>query len=194
MSGDLSLRYPRDVRLFSYVVQHDLGHAPNPFHGYCTLAHCKFGKGRKNIVDLAKKDDWIVGTGGADMKVSAGHGRLIYAMKVSEILSLKEYFDDERFAPKKVASARNPLPDNLYRDRENKTRRILIAEEFYYFGRRAVKIPKRFINYPLEKQGIGFRYRNFDAKFIADFESWIRSRKSGLNGAPCGSQKAKSRC
>ena len=182
------------MRLFSYVVQHDLGHAPNPFHGYCTLAHCKFGRRKKNIVDLADENDWIVGTGGADMKVSAGHGRLIYAMKVSEILSLKEYFDDHRFALKKIVSVANPRPDNLPQHRNDTARRVLIAKEFYYFGRSAIKIPKRFISYPLEKRGPRFRYHNFDAEFIADFESWIRSKKRGLNGAPCGSQKATYRC
>jgi hypothetical protein len=43
--------------LFSYVVDHDLGFAPNPASGYCTLVHCKFeGKsGRRNIVELAKQ-------------------------------------------------------------------------------------------------------------------------------------------
>lgn len=41
--------------LFSYVVDHDLGFAPNPEGDYCTLVDCKFGgrAGHKNIVELA---------------------------------------------------------------------------------------------------------------------------------------------
>lgn len=41
--------------LFSYIVDHDLGFAPNPFGGYCTLVRCKFGgkTGRRNVVELA---------------------------------------------------------------------------------------------------------------------------------------------
>jgi hypothetical protein len=27
--------------IFVYVVKHDGGFAPNPFHGFCTLACCK---------------------------------------------------------------------------------------------------------------------------------------------------------
>ncbi|WP_202913488.1 hypothetical protein [Acuticoccus sediminis] len=27
------------MRLFSYVVEHDQGFAPNPFYGVCTLEH-----------------------------------------------------------------------------------------------------------------------------------------------------------
>jgi len=43
-------------RLFSYVVDHDYGFAPNPSGGFCTLAKCKYkkeGKQRRNIVELA---------------------------------------------------------------------------------------------------------------------------------------------
>lgn len=69
------------MKLFSYVVDHDNGFAPNPYYGVCTLAHCKFGrKGYKNAVELAKVGDWVVGTGGKGKK-SAGHGKLIYAMR-----------------------------------------------------------------------------------------------------------------
>ena len=43
--------------LFSYVVRYDSGFAPNPFHGFCTLATCKPG-----IRAHANVGDWVVGT------------------------------------------------------------------------------------------------------------------------------------
>ena len=46
------------TRLYSYVVVSDHGFAPNPFHGYCTLANCK-----PRIRWRAQPGDWIVGTG-----------------------------------------------------------------------------------------------------------------------------------
>jgi len=80
------------ARLFSYVVDHDHGFAPHPNGQYCTLAKCKYGSRRyKNIVELAKKGDWIVGTGGANLSKSAGHGKLIYAMRVDKKLPLADY-------------------------------------------------------------------------------------------------------
>jgi len=95
--------------LFSYVVQHDLGWAPNPSDGFCTLAKCKYGSARKrNIVELAEVGDWISGTGGADPRVSAGHGRLVYAMRVDEKLTLAQYHADPRFA---VRAAGNEASD-----------------------------------------------------------------------------------
>ena len=85
-------------RLFSYVVDHDYGNAPCPFGGFCTLAKCKYGTVitrngsiRRNIVELAEEGDWIAGTGGVDLSKSAGNGKLIYAMRVEEIISLAEY-------------------------------------------------------------------------------------------------------
>jgi hypothetical protein len=77
-------------KLFSYVVDHDYGFAPSPFGGFCTLAKCKYGSRKRNIVEMARKGDWIAGTGGADLRKSAGHGTLIYAMRVDEIVPLNE--------------------------------------------------------------------------------------------------------
>ncbi|HEV8071318.1 MAG TPA: hypothetical protein VGP76_26630 [Planctomycetaceae bacterium] len=48
---------------FSYVVDHDLGFAPNPSGGFCSLAKCKFGSAKRNIVEMAEEGDWIAGTG-----------------------------------------------------------------------------------------------------------------------------------
>lgn len=84
--------------LFSYVVEHDYGLSPNPAGGFCTLAFCKYNTaGRRNVVELAGVGDWVVGTGGSGPR-SAGHGRLVYAMRVTEKLTLRDYFRDSRFA------------------------------------------------------------------------------------------------
>jgi hypothetical protein len=44
-----------------------------------------------NIDEMAEKGDWIAGTGGSDLRKSAGHGKLIYAMRIDEKISLAEY-------------------------------------------------------------------------------------------------------
>lgn len=166
-------------RLFSYVVEHDEGRSPNPFGGYCTLAHCKFSSDGKhpNVTELAEVGDWVVGTGGRSAR-SAGHGRLVYAMKVTEKLTLEDYGNDQRFRRRE---------DNRPADAHRTDRFALVSRIFYYFGANAVKIPRAFIEHPLEKRGPGFRYRNFDATFIAAFENWLSTRKRGRQGNPvCG--------
>ena len=54
-------------RAYIYVVARDFGFAPNPFHGFLTLATCK-----PHIRKDAQVDDWVVGMGGSRLKAT-GH-------------------------------------------------------------------------------------------------------------------------
>jgi hypothetical protein len=169
-------------RLFSYVVDHDHGFAPNPSGCFCTLAKCKYkkeGGQRRNIVELAEKGDWVVGTGGVK-KTSAGHGKLIYAMRVDEKLTLADYYQDERFQGRK---------GNTFDESHRTDTFALISQHFFYFGRNAVDveaIPKRHLTHPLEKKGPGFR-SDFSEEFIEDFVEWLeRNYEIGVHGEPCG--------
>lgn len=150
-------------RLYSYVVQHDHGFAPNPFWRVCTLANCK-----PVIRAHAAVGDLIVGTGSADIAV-AGH--LVYWMRIDEIKLFDEYWADPRFARKKPnmrGSMMHRYGDNIYwtgsdgtfrqldsfhseddgnlsvanRERDTgTTQKVLIGLEFAYFGKSAPMIP-----------------------------------------------------
>lgn len=151
------------MTVFSYVVEHDLGFAPNPFHGFCTLACCKpiFRK-------TAKVGDYVLGTGAVKPKL---RGCITYWMRVGEILTFDEYWNDPRFRRKKaVMSGTTYLRygDNIYhRDdsgvlrqedsfhsREDgsvspgdferdtgRTEKVLIGREFAYWGRAGMVLP-----------------------------------------------------
>jgi hypothetical protein len=167
-------------KLFSYVVDHDLGYSPNPFGRYCTLAHCKFStSGRANIVELAQIDDWVCGTGGLSSQ-SAGHGRLIYAMRVTDKLTLKDYYADPRFRGR---------ADNHAKDANNTKRFALISTDFFYFGTSSISIsgiPTRHLSHPFEKRGVGFR-SDFSGAFISDFADWLRATfRRGVHAQPHG--------
>ena len=97
--------------LFSYVVRYDSGFAPNPFHGFCTIATCK-----PNIRERVQLNDWLVGTGSNDRSIRRG-GCLVYAIRVTEILSTEEYWYDQRFEDKKPNLYRSWVAasgDNIY--------------------------------------------------------------------------------
>lgn len=180
--------------LFSYVVDHDTGEAPNPYFGLCTLCLCKHRESwnkPKNVVELAEKGDWVIGTGGSDLRKSAGHGKLIYAMKVTNKLTLGQYYNKTRYKLKKPrpngrAGWRygDNLPPSSPFDRDQ--RFVLISDHFYYFGRNAISIPlSRFPR--LEKRGRGFKSR-FSEDYIARFVKWIDEEsgyKPGKHGEPC---------
>src|SRR5271157_5772345 len=74
------------ARLFSYTIPIDDGAAPNPFRGMCSLAICKPG-----IRRVAQEGDWVAGLGSRDAPSGDLSGRLVYAMRVEAVLSLKEY-------------------------------------------------------------------------------------------------------
>jgi len=176
----MNLLSHKTPRLFSYVVDHDCGYAPNPYDGYCTLAQCMYGKKSKNIADIADPGDWVVGTGGVK-KASAGHGKIVYVMRVDEKMSLAKYYLDPRFKGR---------IDNLPRDKNNKNRYALISQHYFYFGINAIpisKIPQKYLDHPLEKKGPRYRY-DFDPRFIQKFITWLeRKYDVGMHGDPCGS-------
>ena len=78
-------------RLFTYTIVVDDGAAPNPFRGLCSLAICK-----PAIRRVAARGDWIVGLGSRNAPSGDLSARVVYAMRVDEVLSLAEY---DYFAP-----------------------------------------------------------------------------------------------
>ena len=96
------------MKLYSYIVKHDIGLAPNPFWDYCTLALCT-----PNHMGIRPEiGDWIIGT----TPVSLG-SKLVYAMQVSETLPFDDYYADKRFEKKKPSisgSWKEQCGDNMY--------------------------------------------------------------------------------
>ena len=74
---------PPAPRLFTYTIPIDDGAAPNPFRGMCSLAICKPG-----IRSTARKGDWVAGLGSSNAHSGDLSGRLVYAMRVEEVMSL----------------------------------------------------------------------------------------------------------
>ncbi|EMI6703231.1 hypothetical protein V2E99_005744, partial [Pseudomonas aeruginosa] len=79
------------MRLFSYVVARDYGFAPNPFHGYCTLATCK-----PQIRKHADVGDYIVG-----ITPRASGNNICYVMEVTSKITFDEYWSGGRYQVKK---------------------------------------------------------------------------------------------
>lgn len=99
---------------YSYKMVRDYGFAPNPFHGFCTLANCK-----PTIRKGAQINDWIIGTGSKGMGYI---NRLIYIMQVSEKITFQEYWENEKFQRKKpiLNGSRAQLHgDNIYHKLDN---------------------------------------------------------------------------
>src|SRR5207302_8257370 len=87
--AQLTLGYPLPAKqtmskVYIYVVDRDFGFAPNPFHGFCSLATCKPG-----IRNTANVGDWVIGMGGSRLKAT---GRCVFAMLITDKITHNEYW------------------------------------------------------------------------------------------------------
>lgn len=183
-------------RVYVYVVDRDFGFAPNPFHGYCSLATCK-----PIIRKKAEVEDWIVGMGGARLKAT---GRCIFAMRVTQKITFNDYWLDPLFIDKKPVrngSKKMMVGDNIYyRDPESdewyqadshhsnvdgtinldnlstdtgSTENVLISDDFFYFGNEAPVVPANLLSSIGYKNSRG--YRVFEINAAADLITWLKN-------------------
>ena len=195
------------MELFSYVVARDYGFAPNPFFGFCTLCTCK-----PIIRRVAVVGDWILGTG---TKTRNREDHIVFALCVTEAFTFDEYWTDPRFECKRPmlrGSKKRAFGDNIYHRglgtqlwiqedshhshpdgtpnpanvmNDTQTNRILISNDYIYFGGSGPQLPARFRapGHDL-RAGRGHR-RRFPAGLVVDFVTWIRSLDdSGYVGEP----------
>jgi hypothetical protein len=185
------------LRLYSYVIARDFGFAPNPFYGFCTLATCK-----PIIRKAASTGDWIVGTGSMHYGL---HARLVFAMRVTEAATFDSYWTDARFSHKRPyvrGSLKQWFGDNIYHrnprtghwmqenshhsrdtgrpckpnvEHDTQTDRMLISNDFVYFGGSAVSIPAQFrrTGSTLWKNGAGHK-SNFSESYVERVVEWLR--------------------
>ena len=95
--------------VFVYVVDRDFGFAPNPFHGYCTLATCK-----PRIRKTAQIGDWVIGMAGSRLNAT---GRCVFAMQITATISFDEYWANPIYNEKKPVrngSRKMMVGDNIY--------------------------------------------------------------------------------
>ena len=154
----------------------------------------------------AKIGDWIIGMGGGELKAT---GRCIYAMKVTRDLSFDQYWNAAEFfckRPVRHGSRRTMVGDNVYR-RDPQTKkwlqencvhsqpngeqdmpntrhdtqsdRVLISDEFYYFGSSAPAVPSKLLRKVGYKNGRG--HRVFSQRDCEALLKWIKAEAEGAN-------------
>jgi hypothetical protein len=178
-------------RLYSYTMAHDDGTAPNPFRGLCTLAICK-----PKIRLKATLGDWVVGLGSVNAPSGDLGGRMIYAMRVDQVLTLREY---DRLAPvywpSRVPNLTSPviadrLGDCIYdfsrgapvqrpgvhgaaqMQTDLSGHNVLLSRHFFYFGANAIPLPPPLR--PMVHQTQSHKVTANDP-FVEPFVVWLES-------------------
>lgn len=192
----------REGSVFVYVVARDFGFAPNPFFGFCTLACCK-----PKIRSKAAIGDWVFGISGSKLERS---GHCIFGMRVTEALTFEAYWEDPRFLvkrPVRNGSRAMMLGDNIYHrisdaddwqqedshhsrpdglpdvsniERDTQTNRVLISEDFIYFGRSAPSVPSDVFDAIGYENRIG--HRNFSRTEAEPLLDWFRAEARQADG------------
>lgn len=187
------------MKLYSYIVTHDTGFAPNPFWSCCTLANCK-----PRIRRTASVGDWIVG-----LSSKADGNRVVYAMRVDEIIDFATYFRDERFAAKRPDFTKSAVVckcgDNIYEPLSNGTfrqlrsthsngvledpakkardlggRNVLIGRKYVYFGSKGPELPPH-----LEELKVGRAHKcRYPRHVVESFITFVSQFKEGVIGRP----------
>jgi hypothetical protein len=175
--------------LFSYCIPVDDGAAPNPFWGTCTLVICK-----PKIRKVAKVGDWVVGTGSHNSPLGDIATKVVYAMRVTEKLTMQKYnVRTQQVLKEKVpdwenTDLRRRVGDSIYdftvfpyvirksvHDEGNRARDLsgkyaLLSTHFYYFGDHPVELPSTL--HGVIKAGQGHK-RLKDHGVVTRFIAWI---------------------
>jgi len=187
-------------RIYMYAVVRDFGFAPNPFHGYCTLATCK-----PAIRNRAEVGDWVVGMGSSERPDAAG--RCIFAMRITEKITFNEYWTNPIYLDKKPirnGSRKMMVGDNIYYfntarnewcqadshhsnddgsvNLENlatdtRSNKVLISQNFFYFGRESPLVPNNLLNIIGYKSKIG--HWVFENGIASGLIEWLHNSFGG---------------
>lgn len=175
--------------LFSYCIPVDHGGAPNPFWGVCTLVICK-----PAIRRVAEIGDWVVGTGSANSPIGDTRGKIVYTMRVSQKLSMRDYDAYTRqYLPNKIPKwfdkdvrrrvgdsiydfSKNPpilrqsVHSQKYRERDLRGKYALLSNHFFYFGDQPKQLPDYLL--PIVKYGPGHRSKSNEL-YLEPFIAWL---------------------
>lgn len=183
-------------KLYTYIVTHDTGFAPNPFFQWCTLAVST----PNHMHAKANKGDWIAGFFQRENAY-----QLLYVMEIEQRLKLDEYFNHPDFQCKKPdlqGTREQKCGDNFYshengiwlqhptqyhRGETHKKKDthhnppVFTARKYWYFGKNAVDLPHEFktligtqsiqVNHPVPEKVLAFKY-------------WVEGYKTGMYAYP----------
>jgi len=183
--------------VYVYPMTHDVGFAPNPFGGLCSLACCK-----PQIRESAKHGDWIVGLTGTKL---APPMRCVFAMIVTGETTFDDYWSNPDWRsrrPKRNGTAKKLVGDNIYhRDsvdaswqqedsvhslsdgqqcalntaHDTRINRVLLSSRFIYFGSGAILVPPRIrtaLNYLRNPRN----YRRFELREARPLVNWLEPK------------------
>jgi len=196
------------MNIYSYIISHDSGFAPNPFWGFLTLACCKPVIRRRAAVG-----DWVIGLTSKRLG-----NNIVFVMRISEKVLFAEYWIDKRFRSKRPNMKRDDhvyhYGDNIYKPisktkyqqkflrhsnnngSENLRKKehdlggkyVLISNDFSYFGADPMKLPSQFKGLILMRGHKRFEYDETTSKneqgTLPKLIRFLESLPKGIHSSP----------
>ena len=161
----------------------------------------------------AQVGDWIVGMGGSKLNAV---GRCIFVMQITEVMTFNEYWFDPAYLDKRPVrngSRKMMVGDNIYHRasttgqwqqadshhsqpdgtsdqynvaRDTSTDRVLLSRRFFYFGKKAPKVPSEILTQIGFANSVGHRvYRNGQCqRFIVWLSQTFGDKLNRVSGDP----------
>jgi hypothetical protein len=192
------------MKLYSYCLRYDGGSAPNPFWGTCTLVICK-----PAIRRTAQIGDWVAGLGSANSPIGDISTCVVYAMKVTGKMTLKQY---DRFCqahlPGKLPQrhsqdsrlqngdciydysggeypvVRPAVHNECHREHDLGGKYALLSTHFYYFGSQPVSLPEYLHPIIHRTQGHKSHQNQPYAQIFVDWIEGLEYKKNWLHATP----------
>jgi hypothetical protein len=182
------------MMVWTYVITHDAGAAPNFDGGFTTLTVCK-----PRIRKSAQRGDIVLAFNGKKLNPYEPHS-VRWAGIVTEVIPLNDYWDDQRFQGKKPGQSRTP--DNIYRPASdgrfkqviNNTHRpadyardvnglnALVLKPSWYFGPTVAVLPAN-LNLRMIGGRRGHRCSPINSHTWRKLEKWLRSNAAVTRAA-----------
>ncbi|MEG0938971.1 MAG: hypothetical protein RSE32_07785 [Comamonas sp.] len=183
--------------VFMYAVSYDLGFAPNPFGGMCSLACCK-----PRIREQARIGDWVVGMTGTKLKPAM---RCIFAMEITSEATFDDYWSNPDYVSRRPVRNGTPMKqvgDNIYHrtstdspwqqedsvhslidgsqselntKHDTRINRVLLSTKYVYLGSSAEPLTQQVIN-ELEYKKNPRDYFRFKAEQVPNFIAWLKAK------------------
>lgn len=183
--------------VYMYAVSYDLGFAPNPFGGMCSLACCK-----PRIREHAQIGDWVVGMTGTKLSPAK---RCIFAMEITGEATFDDYWASPDHASRKPVRNGTPkkqVGDNIYHresaqspwqqedsvhsledgsqsdlntKHDTRINRVLLSTKYVYIGSLAEPLPQQVIN-ELDYERNPRDYYRFEGEAAPQLVAWLEAK------------------
>jgi hypothetical protein len=179
------------MKLYTYCIRNDCGASPNPYGGLCSLALTK-----PVIRRSAKVGDWIAGLASPQSGLKDANRRIIFAMKVTQIMNWSEYNTyclqecTDKIPVRPSLTYEQLVGDCIYEIYEGMEEpilrtsvhdesniqtdlggeHILLSDHFIYWGSEAPELPPNL--WKIIKKGKGHQ-ADQNSPYIKEFEKFV---------------------